>query len=353
MLMAVRELLAHKRCEVDVPSQTERAVYPLHIAAAAGHADIIKELIASGADKNAKGGCGGFTPLLYASHKDHRDAVRVLLDAGVDLNCQDDSGSTSLSHACRCDDPVVEIVAMLLEAGADTERQVFGHGNWTALHLAAGNNTTTDVVKLLLEEGAQEDALNNSKETPLHLAASRSVLDIVRLLLEYDANVDKQRADGRTPLHLAVANDLVDVVKILLEEARCDPNIPDKYRKTAIEIAVEQNELEIVKLLLDHDADGSMALLTAVSKKDGTADEFTKLLVEKGAGRDGKDRFGRTAWDVVLAPCVRGVLRPDYTDEISCTEPDMAFTYSTSEWFCDVCGKFIDGLWFRKSPTFH
>ena len=55
---------------------------PLMEAASAGHTDIVRLLIAHGADVNAQSSSGN-TPLMYACAGGHEDVVRVLLEAGA------------------------------------------------------------------------------------------------------------------------------------------------------------------------------------------------------------------------------------------------------------------------------
>jgi hypothetical protein len=72
----------------------------LHYAAFAGHNDLIKLLIARGADVNAQ------TPnqssvLMMAAHEGHEDAVQELLQAGADTRPKNDMGDTALTWAMR------------------------------------------------------------------------------------------------------------------------------------------------------------------------------------------------------------------------------------------------------------
>jgi ankyrin repeat protein len=72
---------------------------PLHRAASFCGPEVLRALIARGADPNAREGGGGSTPLVYAALNGRLDNVRVLLAAGADPNARASDGKTILQHA--------------------------------------------------------------------------------------------------------------------------------------------------------------------------------------------------------------------------------------------------------------
>jgi ankyrin repeat protein len=117
-----------------------------------GHLQVIKLLLAKGADVNAKGQYER-TALSEASGSGHLEIVKLLLVKGADVNAKDDSGWTALMFAAM--DGNVEIVQALLDKGPDINH-VGGMHCTTALDWAESD----EVVKLLRAHGA--------KGSPIH-----------------------------------------------------------------------------------------------------------------------------------------------------------------------------------------
>jgi ankyrin repeat protein len=88
---AVR-MLAANGAEVNVPSRNAQRVAPIHSAVAGGAVEIVRELLASGADVHARE--GGFTPLHGAAAEGNVEMVQLLLTHGADPNARSDTGET-------------------------------------------------------------------------------------------------------------------------------------------------------------------------------------------------------------------------------------------------------------------
>lgn len=75
--------------------------------------------------------------------------------------------------------------------------------------------TQTDIIRILLRNGAQVDARAREQQTPLHIASRLGNVDIVMLLLQHGAQVDATTKDMYTALHIA-AKEGQDEVKDLV-----------------------------------------------------------------------------------------------------------------------------------------
>merc|ERR1712034_201815 len=106
----------------------------------------------------------------------------------------------------------VEIVKMLVEQGADLDKEAKG---FTPVHyaVALGN---IEVVKMLAELGADLDKERKGLKyfSPIQTAVSQGHIEIVKILAEQGVDLNKPVLDGRTPIHFAAWQ---EVVKILAE----------------------------------------------------------------------------------------------------------------------------------------
>jgi ankyrin repeat protein len=114
------------------------------------------------------------------------------------------------------------------------------------------------LAKLLVENGATIDSLDDRKYTPLHCAVTKGSLEITKLLIENGANIGaltyNYRDWGETPLHLAAAHGHTHIVEYLLEKG-ADIEAKMKYGYgRVINLAVYCGHLDTVKLLVERGA---------------------------------------------------------------------------------------------------
>jgi ankyrin repeat protein len=104
-------------------------------------------------------------------------------------------------------------VKRLLAGGADKDARRKFDG-WTPLHLAAWKNHV-DVVRCLLEAGADKNAKNDQGDTPIHWAVDLGHVDAVRCLLEAGADPSAKGWGGRTPWVIARTNFDQNMIRLL------------------------------------------------------------------------------------------------------------------------------------------
>lgn len=169
---------------------------PLSAASFNDHKEVVDYLIAQGAIVNSTNFFGGTTPLYWAIRGDNKEIIKLLLDKGADINVITSEGRL-ISQARS-----PEALQVLLDKGV--ELNVAGDKR-PPLHVAAYHGNL-ELVRALLEHGAQPNVLNSWGATPLHEAARSEEAnpEIAALLIKHGANVNAEDSGGGTPLHTAV-----------------------------------------------------------------------------------------------------------------------------------------------------
>jgi len=185
----------------------------------------------------------------------------------------------------------------LLKKKVETNSEYQG---WTALGVAARAGKS-NVVKLLLDEGADPNWMTREMGSALTLASSEGHKEVVDILLANGSNVDAKDEEGCTALIRAAGNGHSDIVEALLA-AGSSINEKSNEGVTALSLAAWSGRLQVVKLLLSKEADVNArgiyretALMVAASAGQL---EVVKALIAAGADVNGRDNDGRTALDI-------------------------------------------------------
>jgi cytohesin len=258
-------------------SKDSSSTTPLHEAAWHGCADVVKFLIAKGADVNARNAFG-MTPLHMAAHGKSRQVVQCLLDNQADINAANRDGDTPLEAALSWEN--IDMAALLLARNANVNindaaklgdlkrvaklvtenppsvQSADALGNTPLMWAAAYGHE--DVVQFLLANKAAVNARNQEEKTALHWAVGNGNKDVVALLLSNGADVNARDRMGAAPLHWAAESDKVDddVVALLLARG-ADVNAQDEDGRTPLHWAAGSGRLDVVKLLLANHADAN------------------------------------------------------------------------------------------------
>ena len=134
---------------------------------------------------------------LYAA-ADAGDLARVMLlvEQGEDKN-QISGGHEGTALSVAAFKGYLDVVRYLVEQGADMEKA--DRHDFTPL-LTASCNGKIEVVQYLLEQGADRDKADNTGSTSLHYAAQCGHLEIAKLLMVYGADLNTRTFEGRLPI---------------------------------------------------------------------------------------------------------------------------------------------------------
>jgi ankyrin repeat protein len=126
--------------------------------------------------------------------------VKILVNCHC-APCSGDNGFLNTPLIIAAFDGDVEMVRVLLEGGADVQKT--NNYQNTALHIAAFLDQL-EVCRLLLDWGVNINPLNERKWTPLHYAAANGNLALVQLLVEKGADVGMKEESGDTARDVAL-----------------------------------------------------------------------------------------------------------------------------------------------------
>lgn len=205
---------------------------PLHEAANNGRFEIAEYLIQCGAEINVRG-YGLDTPLHDACQSGSAQCVQLLVDAGADVFALNEKNQRPID-LCTSERCKALVTKKMKKLDGVMKRDSTGK---TLLHDACLKDQC-ERARDLIRNGADVNAQDNHKATPLHLACAKGYLNIVKLLLEQGALVNQIGTDmGETPLHQASRHGHEDVVRYLIDTAEANVNIENKSGKIAYRVA--------------------------------------------------------------------------------------------------------------------
>ena len=161
-----------------------------------------------------------------------------------------------------------------------------------------------DIVRALLDGGADVNKANKDGATPLSASTNHSSAEIALILLDAGANPNAKNKDGGTALMSAAKQGHSEVAKVLLD-AGANPDMVRKKGWTALLLASKFGFLEVVKVLLAAGANTNMALDNGATALMATANygypKIAKTLLFAGANPNTKTKGGWTAVNLAAA----------------------------------------------------
>jgi len=293
------------------PKNINYTRYPLHAAISLDKPKAVKFFLASNYDINQFND-DNFSPLMFAVIKNNLSLVRLLLERGASVNLKTPTNNfVAISRAIYLD--TTDVLELLIEYGANVNHQSPGG---EPLLIYAMRDYQLDAMKVLLAAGADVSYIGNDGWSVLHQAVDCRQNrgdkngDIVKLLIEAGADINQQLASGSTPLALAVSHNHLAQVKLLMA-AGADPNIENNDGWHPLNRAVIENKPEVVKALLAGGADVNLAKrngwaplhwtvnIAKEQQHDGSV--LAQLLIDAGANVNARTKTGNTPTKLAAA----------------------------------------------------
>lgn len=278
----------------------------LHICGWFGLTGIIPEMVRQGLEIDSRDPTYGQTALMYACRRGHLSTVATCLELGASVNYRSARKSTALFEAVA--ENHIGIVQLLL-----TKKELLiniphsGKCEQTVLMLAAQEGYVEIVDMILNRFDLKINQTDAYKETALSLAAQTekyketapAVLAAIKSLLTHPyLNIDAVNQTGNSALILAARKGREDVVDLLLSKG-ADVSIQDREGGgTALSWAVDEGNHSMVETMFKHDVniqgvDERGRGLLHISAGKGNTD-MINLLVQKGVAINLPDRKLRT-----------------------------------------------------------
>ena len=284
-----------------------------------GEASIVRAAITHGVDVNSRDTDGNTLLMQTALYGTALD-VDFLLARGADVNAVNHAGHTALMRAI----PDLAKIRLLVEHGADVNVSA---GGTTPLLVAAGIRSAQDVVRYLIEKGADVKAIDIIGADAVMLASLAGAAGNLKILLDAGASGSneakahefpqqrraeklaaasierlKKRAEGVTALMNAARIDCADCARMLLAHG-ADAKAKTDAGLTALHYAAFKGNLAMVTLLLKAgaavnvvDDRGFTPLMMAANSRNKNP-EVVRALLDRGADIKAKDELGRTPAD--------------------------------------------------------
>ena len=266
----------------------------LHYAALFGLDDTIQSLQSQkDFDPNVLGGIFG-TALQAACKQGNLSTAKFLIDSGADINMQGGEYVRAIFAAIASEDGHFEMVKILLDKGADMA--VVNQDGDTPL-INAVYYGHIEVARLLLDRGANLFVTNNNGSTPLIIAAVYNHFELVEFLLDKGADQTVVDQDGDSSLMCAILRGHLEVVRLLLDRG-ASLTTYNNAGFSPLSFAANHGHPNIVKLLLERGADLTITCQhgnppTHYAAQNGHL-EVVRLLLDKGADQTIIDHDGNT-----------------------------------------------------------
>ena len=212
------------------------------------------------------------------------EVVERMLDDGVDVNLRTHELKECPLHTAACSDQNYAAVKLLLDRGADINAEQCHR--YSPLKTACSYHAIR-VAELLLDNGADVDAADDYSNV-LTDACESGNERLVQLFVEHGANVALTGDSVKSPLVRACKRGSVIIARHLINHG-ADINAVDLHHGTALTAACSEGDEAIVRILLRNGADieaaGGIGHSTALCKACYFEHESTvRLLLDSGAG---------------------------------------------------------------------
>jgi ankyrin repeat protein len=243
--LQVVELLVINKASFQSTDNKERDA--MHWAAINGHVEVAEFLLEQKLSVHTAD-ADGLTPLHLAVMGSQSSTIEFLLTKAAKVDDRCGAGRTPLHYACDQDN--VDIVCLLLAAGANAEAETRGD-NRRPIHIAAASGSV-ETIGVLYQHGVVMDAQDFAGLRPLSVACHHGHVDVIKTFLSLKQPLAMpfgDRPNHDSPLCVAAKAGHVEVVELLLRRGAL-VNERDECGFTPLRYAANHGHPEVLKIIL-------------------------------------------------------------------------------------------------------
>lgn len=186
-----------------------------------GNTNLVTFLLAStNIDSNYKDPQTGRYLIASAVVSGNKDLIKTISAAGSSLNIQDEDGRTPLM--------------ILIEESAKKK--------------SSNNKSLLDLIKFVIDNGAEISLKNKKGETALFYAVRSGNIDVLKLLITNGADINAKDNQGQTAIFIPADNGNITMTKLLIESGALK-KVKNKRGVTPATLAVQRGDMDIFDLL--------------------------------------------------------------------------------------------------------
>ena len=289
----------------DVNAIENKHLTALMLACQKGNVNAINVLLKAGADHNVQDITGATLIHHAAVAQDYsQETLQTIINHGVDVNATNNESVTALMTACQQKN--VEAIHLLLKAGADPN--IADTSGATSIHHAVVGGCSKETLQFIIDNGADVNTTNEENTTALMAACQKGNVEAINTLVNAGADPNTADTIDATWIHHAfVGCCSKDTLQAVIENG-ADVNATDMNSTTALMLACQEGNMEVINVLLNAGADinivdtkGLTWIHHAVVR--GGNKETLQAIINYGANVNATNKENMTA---LMYACSRG-----------------------------------------------
>jgi len=249
-------LLINKKADLEVRNIDGNT--PFMEAVRGGLVSSIDKLAANGADPMTRN-IRGDTPLHVAVSMERTDLVTMILRMGTSIHARNTRNRTPFQIALGVSPAMV---STLLASGRINSSDDMGN---SALHVALQERASSDIIRIIVSNGARINAVDNNGKTPLRLAVDLNMWEAAKIISDSGADPFMAAVDNKSPAEISFVKGL-ECIRALFSGRAI--NARDSSGNTILHIAARYGTPDVINILIQLGANRTIRNIASESPYD-------------------------------------------------------------------------------------